>query len=61
MSSWLNDARALANPDIAIVLVGNKIDLTAGACRGYREEYRGRRNREERETEKENRKKRVKD
>lgn len=31
VSSWLNDARALANPDIAIVLVGNKIDLTAGA------------------------------
>jgi len=29
VSSWLNDARALANPDIAIVLVGNKIDLTA--------------------------------
>jgi len=29
VSSWLNDARALANPDIAIVLVGNKIDLTS--------------------------------
>ncbi len=29
VSSWLNDARALANPDISIVLVGNKIDLTA--------------------------------
>jgi len=29
VSSWLNDARALANPEIAIVLVGNKIDLTA--------------------------------
>jgi len=28
VSSWLNDAKALANPDIAIVLVGNKIDLT---------------------------------
>jgi len=27
VSSWLNDAKALANPDIAIVLVGNKIDL----------------------------------
>jgi len=25
----LNDAKALANPDIAIVLVGNKIDLSA--------------------------------
>jgi len=29
VSSWLNDARALANPDIAIVLVGNKIDLAS--------------------------------
>jgi len=29
VSSWLNDARALANPDIAIVLVGNKTDLAA--------------------------------
>jgi len=29
VSSWLNDAKALANPDIAIVLVGNKIDLSA--------------------------------
>jgi len=29
VNSWLNDAKALANPDIAIVLVGNKIDLTA--------------------------------
>jgi len=27
VSSWLNDAKALANPDIGIVLVGNKIDL----------------------------------
>jgi len=29
VSSWLNDARALANPDISIVLVGNKIDLAS--------------------------------
>jgi len=29
VSSWLNDAKALANPDIAIVLVGNKIDLSS--------------------------------
>jgi len=29
VSSWLADARALANPDIAIVLVGNKVDLTS--------------------------------
>jgi len=29
VSSWLEDARALANPNIAIVLVGNKIDLAA--------------------------------
>lgn len=29
MSSWLEDARALANPDISIVLVGNKIDLAS--------------------------------
>jgi len=29
VSSWLNDARSLANPDIAIVLVGNKVDLTS--------------------------------
>jgi len=29
VSSWLNDAKALANPDIAIVLVGNQIDLSA--------------------------------
>eukprot|EP01119_Soliformovum_irregulare_P006698 TRINITY_DN18_c1_g1_i1.p1 TRINITY_DN18_c1_g1~~TRINITY_DN18_c1_g1_i1.p1 ORF type:complete len:212 (+),score=50.09 TRINITY_DN18_c1_g1_i1:135-770(+) len=28
VNSWLEDARNLANPDIAIVLVGNKIDLT---------------------------------
>jgi len=27
VSSWVSDARTLANPDIAIVLVGNKIDL----------------------------------
>lgn len=27
MSSWLADARTLANPDIVIVLVGNKADL----------------------------------
>jgi len=29
VNSWLEDARALANPDIAIVLVGNKIDLAS--------------------------------
>jgi Ras-related protein Rab-4B len=29
VSSWVSDARTLANPDIAIVLVGNKIDLAA--------------------------------
>mmetsp|Transcript_6622 Transcript_6622/g.9175 ORF Transcript_6622/g.9175 Transcript_6622/m.9175 type:complete len:212 (-) Transcript_6622:923-1558(-) len=29
VSSWLNDARALANADLSIVLVGNKIDLTS--------------------------------
>lgn len=29
VSTWLNDARSLANPDISIVLVGNKVDLTA--------------------------------
>lgn len=28
VSHWLNDARNLANPDIAIILVGNKVDLT---------------------------------
>ena len=28
VSTWLNNARALANPDISIVLVGNKLDLT---------------------------------
>jgi len=27
ITSWLNDARALANADITIILVGNKIDL----------------------------------
>ncbi|KAI9138404.1 ras family-domain-containing protein [Paraphysoderma sedebokerense] len=27
ISSWLADARSLANPDIVIILVGNKIDL----------------------------------
>mmetsp|Transcript_7092 Transcript_7092/g.22709 ORF Transcript_7092/g.22709 Transcript_7092/m.22709 type:complete len:210 (-) Transcript_7092:161-790(-) len=27
ISSWLSDARALASPEIAIILVGNKIDL----------------------------------
>ncbi|KAL8279213.1 hypothetical protein RQP46_008469 [Phenoliferia psychrophenolica] len=26
LSSWLSDARALASPDLAIVLVGNKLD-----------------------------------
>jgi GTPase SAR1 family protein len=26
VSSWLADARSLANPDIVIVLVGNKTD-----------------------------------
>jgi Ras-related protein Rab-4B len=26
---WLNDARTLANPDIALVLCGNKTDLAA--------------------------------
>ena len=29
VSTWLEDARALANSNIAIVLVGNKIDLAA--------------------------------
>jgi len=28
VSSWLSDARSLANKDIAIILVGNKTDLT---------------------------------
>ena len=27
VSSWLADARSLANPDICIILVGNKSDL----------------------------------
>jgi len=27
VSSWLSDARSLANKDIAIILVGNKVDL----------------------------------
>jgi len=27
LTSWLNDARALATPELVIVLVGNKIDL----------------------------------
>ena len=27
VSSWLSDARSLANKDIAIILVGNKTDL----------------------------------
>lgn len=27
MSSWINDARALARPDISIIVLGNKIDL----------------------------------
>jgi len=30
ISSWLADARSLANPDIVIILVGNKSDLEAG-------------------------------
>lgn len=29
VNSWLEDARALANPNISIVLVGNKLDLAA--------------------------------
>eukprot|EP01102_Stenamoeba_stenopodia_P017775 TRINITY_DN641_c0_g1_i1.p1 TRINITY_DN641_c0_g1~~TRINITY_DN641_c0_g1_i1.p1 ORF type:complete len:214 (-),score=44.29 TRINITY_DN641_c0_g1_i1:413-1054(-) len=29
ISSWLSDARSLANPDIVIILVGNKSDLEA--------------------------------
>lgn len=29
VSSWLADARSLANPDIVIILVGNKVDLEA--------------------------------
>jgi GTPase SAR1 family protein len=29
VNTWLEDARALANSNIAIVLVGNKIDLAA--------------------------------
>jgi len=28
VSSWLSDARSLANKDIAIIIVGNKTDLT---------------------------------
>lgn len=27
LSSWLTDARALASPDLVVVLVGNKVDL----------------------------------
>mmetsp|Transcript_53004 Transcript_53004/g.133281 ORF Transcript_53004/g.133281 Transcript_53004/m.133281 type:complete len:222 (-) Transcript_53004:87-752(-) len=27
VATWLSDARALANPDIAVVLVGSKVDL----------------------------------
>jgi len=26
LSSWLADARALASPDLAVVIVGNKLD-----------------------------------
>ena len=29
VSSWLADARGLANPDIVIIMVGNKIDRDA--------------------------------
>lgn len=32
VGTWLNDARTMANPDISLILVGNKTDLTADVC-----------------------------
>ena len=32
ISTWLNDARTMANADISLILVGNKTDLAADVC-----------------------------
>ena len=32
VGTWLNDARTMANPDISLILVGNKTDLAADVC-----------------------------
>ena len=32
LASWLEDARQNANPNMTIMLIGNKQDLTVGSC-----------------------------
>ena len=32
ISTWLNDARTMANADISLILVGNKTDLASDVC-----------------------------
>lgn len=33
LASWLEDARQHANPNMTIMLIGNKSDLTVSLCR----------------------------
>ena len=47
LQTWLADCRALASPDIVIILVGNKSDLSnpqnnlTGDVRSFANDYRG--------------------